>query len=93
MFICYALVAHLVWGSGFLVDDGIFATIMVAVFGYANFTTQLGSFAIVAAWSAGVSVALIDLIKAIVPLRVSVEEEENGLDLLSHSERPYNFMS
>ncbi len=42
-----------------------------------------------AAWSAAVTFVLVKLIGAFVPLRVSAEEEVEGLDLATHGERAY----
>ena len=43
-----------------------------------------------AAWCAAASLVLLKLIAVVVPLRVSAEEENEGLDLVLHEERGYN---
>jgi len=43
-----------------------------------------------AGWSALVSYLALKLAGALVPLRVGVEEEIEGLDLVNHEERGYN---
>ena len=72
---------------------GILGTLMVAVFGYGSYVAQLGSLAIVGLWTVGVTLALIYLVKAIVPMRVTPEAEETGLDLSWHGERAYDLTS
>ena len=42
------------------------------------------------AWCAALSFALLKAINAIVPLRVSGDEETEGLDIVLHEERGYN---
>ena len=72
---------------------GIFGTIMIAVFGAGAWAAQLGSLAIVGAWTVVVTVVLIFVIRAITPLRVDPETETNGLDLSVHGERAYELTS
>ena len=72
---------------------GILGTLMVAVFGHGSYVAQLGSLAIVGLWTVGVTLVLIYLVKAIVPMRVTPEAEETGLDLSWHGERAYDLTS
>ena len=72
---------------------GILGILMVAVFGYGSYVAQLGSLAIVGLWTVGVTLVLIYLVKAIVPMRVTPEAEETGLDLSWHGERAYDLTS
>lgn len=72
---------------------GIFGTIMIAVFGAGSFVAQLGSLAIVGVFTTVVTVALIYLVRAITPLRVDIETETNGLDIMVHGERAYDHNS
>ena len=72
---------------------GMFGIIMLAVFGHADWTAQLGGLAVVGAWTLVTTTLIILLVRAIVPLRVSEEEETNGLDLSAHGERAYDFTS
>jgi Amt family ammonium transporter len=72
---------------------GIFGIIMLAVFGYASWTAQLGGLAVVGIWTTVVTVILVVLVKMVFPIRVSEEEEITGLDLSSHGERAYDLSS
>ncbi|WP_224823727.1 ammonium transporter [Cognatishimia sp. MH4019] len=72
---------------------GIFGTIMIAVFGQGSWAAQLGGLAIVGIYTIVVTTVLIFVIKLIVPLRVSAEDETTGLDLTSHGERAYDLTS
>ncbi len=72
---------------------GIFGTIMIAAFGAGSWAAQLGSLAIVGAFTAVMTVAIIFVVKLVTPLRVDVESETNGLDLSVHGERAYEFNS
>jgi Amt family ammonium transporter len=72
---------------------GIFGTIMIAAFGAGSWAAQLGGLVIVGVYTVVVSVALIYICKAITPLRVDLETETNGLDLMVHGERAYDHNS
>ncbi|HSG36610.1 MAG TPA: ammonium transporter [Paracoccaceae bacterium] len=72
---------------------GIFGTIMIAAFGAGSWAAQLGSLAIVGAFTAVMTVAIVFVVKLVTPLRVDVESETNGLDLSVHGERAYEFNS
>lgn len=72
---------------------GIFGTIMIAVFGAGTWTAQLGSLAIVGAFTIVVTLAIIFVVKAIFGIRVDAETETNGLDLVVHGERAYELNS
>ena len=72
---------------------GIFGIIMLAVFGHASWTAQLGGLAVVGIWTTVVTVGLVVLVKMIFPIRVSEEDEITGLDLSSHGERAYELTS
>ena len=84
---------------------GMLGSILVAVFalpalggvGYAegmDFVHQLGAQALgvgaAAAWSLVATAALIKLLGAVMPVRVSEEAEFDGLDLATHGERAYD---
>ena len=56
-----------------------------------QFVVQLTGVAAVAAYCAIVSVIIVMVIKATTGLRVSVDEEREGLDLASHGETGYNY--
>ncbi len=72
---------------------GIFGTIMIAAFGAGSWAAQLGSLAIVGAYTLVVSFVLVKLVGLITPLRVDLETETNGLDLQVHGERAYDLTS
>jgi ammonium transporter, Amt family len=72
---------------------GIFGTIMVAAFGQATWTAQLGGLAIVGLWTVVATYAIIKLVALITPIRVDLESEVNGLDLSAHGERAYDLNS
>ncbi|MYM53883.1 ammonium transporter [Thalassovita mangrovi] len=72
---------------------GIFGTIMIAVFGAGSWAAQLGSLAIVGAFTLVASVIIAKLVAMITPLRVDAETETNGLDLSVHGERAYDHRS
>ncbi len=55
-----------------------------------QFQTQLIGAVAVAAWSIVLSVAILAIIRLFTPLRVSEEDETEGLDVTSHGERGYN---
>ncbi|MCW1951352.1 MAG: ammonium transporter [Octadecabacter sp.] len=72
---------------------GMFGIIMLAVFGHASWTAQLGGLAVVGVWTLITTVAIVVVVKAIFPIRVGEEDEHTGLDLSSHGERAYDITS
>jgi Amt family ammonium transporter len=72
---------------------GIFGTIMLAVYGYAGWTEQLGSLAVVAVFTTIVTYIIVKVVALVFPIRVSEEEEITGLDQSSHGERAYDMAS
>jgi Amt family ammonium transporter len=72
---------------------GIFGTLMIAVFGAGAWAAQLGGLLIVGVYTTVVTIALIFIVRATTPLRVSHEVETNGLDLETHGERAYDLTS
>ncbi|MRU13824.1 ammonium transporter [Roseovarius sp. A21] len=72
---------------------GIFGTVMIAAFGAGSWAAQLGSLAIVGVFTLVISIALVYICRAIVPLRVDEEAEYNGLDIELHGERAYDHAS
>jgi len=72
---------------------GIFGTLMIAIFGYTFFVTQLLGLIIVGIFTIIVTYALIKIVSIITPLRVDEETETNGLDLSVHGERAYDVNS
>ena len=72
---------------------GMFGIVMLAFFGHADWTAQLGGLAVVGVWTIVTTVVIILVVKAIFGLRVSDEDEETGLDLSAHGERAYDMSS
>ncbi|EBA02901.1 ammonium transporter [Rhodobacterales bacterium HTCC2150] len=72
---------------------GIFGIVMLAVFGHAAWSAQLGGLLVVGIWTTVMTTVLVLIVKAFMPLRVSLEDETNGLDLSSHGERAYDITS
>ena len=72
---------------------GIFGTLMIAIFGYTFFVTQLSGLVIVGVFTIFVTYAFIKIVSLITPLRVDQETETNGLDLSVHGERAYDVNS
>lgn len=85
---------------------GILGSILLAVFlstdlggtGYAEGQTMAGQLAaqvigvgVVAIWSAVVSAILALAVSVVLPMRVSEDEEREGLDITSHGERGWEF--
>ncbi len=85
---------------------GIIGSILLAVFispsfggtGYAEGKTMLSQLAaqlvgvgVVAIWSAVVSAVLAVVVSLVFPMRVSEDDEREGLDLSSHGERAWEF--
>ncbi|HEX3885209.1 MAG TPA: ammonium transporter [Stellaceae bacterium] len=84
---------------------GMLGSLLVAVFaseafggvGYAEgmnmggqFKAQIMAVAVVAVWSAVASLVLIKLLSLFMPLRISADDENAGLDLSTHGERAYD---
>ncbi len=72
---------------------GMFGIVMLAVLGHADWTAQLGGIAVVGVYTIALTVIIVKLVAAITPLRVSSEEEIEGLDRTSHGERAYDMAS
>ena len=75
----------------------IFAAPVLGGVGYApsmdwerQVAAQATGVAVVAAWSAIATFVIIKILAAVTGLRVSAEEESDGLDLASHGERAYD---
>ena len=77
-----AFLANRLGGQGFLSES-------ITTSG-AQFVEQLIGACAIAVWCGLVSFALFKIIDAVVGLRVSEEEETEGLDLTQHDERGYN---
>ena len=56
-----------------------------------QFGVQLAGMAATVAWSAVLTILIVKVVEALVPLRAANEAETDGLDLSEHGEREYNF--
>ena len=72
---------------------GMFGIIMLAVFGHAGWSEQLGGLAIVGFWTVITTTIIVLFVELIFPIRVDEEDEHTGLDLSSHGERAYDISS
>ena len=72
---------------------GVFGIVMLALFGHASWTAQLGGLLVVGIWTVVTTVVITLIAKAIFGLRVNEEDEYTGLDLSSHGERAYDMTS
>ena len=72
---------------------GMFGIVMLAVFGHAAWSAQLGGLAVTGIWTLVITAAIVIAVKAVFPLRVSEETEAGGLDLAVHGERAYDMAS
>ena len=76
---------------------GVFAATTLGGVGFAEgmtmgkqVMTQIAGILVTAAWSGAISYLLLKLIDALVGLRVSIEQETEGLDTVLHNETGYN---
>lgn len=72
---------------------GMFGIVMLAVFGHAAWSAQLGGLLVVGIWTVVITTIIVFVVKAIFPIRVTEEDEVTGLDLTSHGERGYELTS
>ena len=72
---------------------GVFGTIMLAVFGYAGWSEQLGSLLVVGIFTIVATYLIVKFVILFCPIRVSEENELTGLDQSSHGERAYDMAS
>jgi Amt family ammonium transporter len=72
---------------------GVFGTIMLAIFGYAGWTEQLGSLLVVGIFTIVATYLIVKFVVLFCPIRVSEENELTGLDQSSHGERAYDMAS
>ena len=72
---------------------GVFGTIMLAIFGYAGWSEQLGSLLVVGIFTIVVTYLIVKFVILFFPIRVSEENELTGLDQSSHGERAYDMAS
>ncbi len=72
---------------------GMFGILMLAVFGHAGWVAQVGGLVVVGVWTTVTTVAIVIVSRAVTAIRVSHEDEVNGLDLTQHGERAYDHNS
>jgi len=72
---------------------GMFGILMLVVFGHAGVTEQVGGLIVVGAFTIVMTTAIILVTKMITPLRVTNDEEAEGLDITAHGERAYDMIS
>ena len=72
---------------------GIFGTLMIAAAGQGAWGAQIGTLAIVGAFTLVVTTIVVKLVAALTPIRVDAETEIGGLDLGVHGERAYDMNS
>jgi Amt family ammonium transporter len=63
---------------------GVWGTLAVGIFGGGSFVTQLIGTAAISAFAFVFSLIVFGILKAVVGLRVSEQEEEEGLDMGEH---------
>ncbi|MEE2701640.1 MAG: ammonium transporter [Thermodesulfobacteriota bacterium] len=69
---------------------GMIGVLSIAFFGYAGWYEQFVGIAVVGIYTIVITAVIILVAKSIVPIRVSGEEEESGLDLSEHGEKAYS---
>jgi Ammonia permease len=72
---------------------GIFGTIMIAVFGHASFASQGVALLAVGVFTIVLTFVIAKAVAMVFPLRVSQEDEVEGLDYAAHGERAYELNS
>lgn len=70
---------------------GIFGTLMIAVFGRGDWGPQLIALAAVGVFTVVVTYLIARVVMLFTPLRVTPEDEVEGLDYAAHGERSYDF--
>ncbi|MGG7565600.1 ammonium transporter [Rhodovulum sp. DZ06] len=71
---------------------GIFGTIMIAVFGHGAFGPQFIALGAVGVWTLVTTFLIAKGVSFIFPMRVSEEDEIEGLDYTAHGERAYDIV-
>ena len=72
---------------------GIFGTLMIAVFGHASWTGQIVALLAVGVFTIVLTYLIARAVALVFPLRVSDEEEVEGLDYSAHGESAYELNS
>ncbi len=72
---------------------GMFGILMLVVFGHAGLVEQGGGLLVVGVFTLVMTTLIILVTKAVVPLRVSEDDEASGLDIIAHGERAYDMSS
>ncbi|MCU0905778.1 MAG: ammonium transporter [Tabrizicola sp.] len=68
---------------------GALGIVLLAVFGEATFLAQVGSLLVCVIWTVLMTYVIAQLLRGIIPMRVSPEDESQGLDYSTHGERAY----
>ena len=68
---------------------GIYGSLMIAPLGAASWTAQLGGIAIIAAYTAVVTLIIIFFCKGVVGIRITEDLETKGIDVIVHGQRAY----
>lgn len=72
---------------------GILGTISIAVFGHAGWYEQIFAILVVGIFTIVITTLIVIITMKIVPIRVSEDSEERGLDLTEHGEKAYDLNS
>ena len=72
---------------------GMFGILMLVLFGHAGIVEQGGGLIVVGIFTAVMTTIIIFITKMITPLRVSSDDEAEGLDITAHGERAYDMIS
>ena len=68
---------------------GIYGSLMIAPLGAASWTAQLGGIAIIAGYTAVVTLIIIFFCKGVVGIRITEDLETKGIDVIVHGQRAY----
>ena len=72
---------------------GMFGILMLAALGHASWIAQAGGIIVVGVFTVVMTFAIAKAVVVIFPIRVSQEDEFNGLDITAHGERAYDHAS
>jgi Amt family ammonium transporter len=68
---------------------GALGILFLGALGYAPILAQVGSLVICIAWTVVMTYVIAQLLRGLIPMRVTPEEEMQGLDIAVHGERAY----
>jgi len=72
---------------------GILGTLMIALFGYAGWYEQIFGVLTVGIFTILITFIIVVVVKSLVGIRVSSDDENSGLDLAEHGEKAYDINS